>query len=157
MKVKIRRGFFETNSSSSHNVCIALTRDLKIPPTVYFCFDDYGYMFGPYNDMMTKASYLYTGLYHYNYKLFFEKIIPMLEKNKIRVLYEKEEDISFDPHFAAAWFGEFFDVISEKELLLKQFLFSPRSFITGGLYGSDYKYYKNLNYEHYIYSPAGVG
>ena len=157
MKVKIRRGFFETNSSSSHNVCIALTQDLRVPPTVYFCFNSFDYMFGPYNDMMMKASYLYTGLYFYNYKLFFKKIIPMLEKNNIRVLYEKEEDISFDLYYSACWFDDFFNIISEKELLLKHFLFSPRSFITGGWHNSDSKYYKNLDYEHYEFSPAGVG
>lgn len=157
MKVKIRHGLFETNSSSSHNVCVALTRDLEIPPTVYFCFDSFGYMFGPFNDLMTKASYLYTGLYYYNYKLFFTKIIPMLEKNDIRVLYEKEEDINFDLHFDVSWFGEFFNVMAEKELLLKHFLFSPRSFITGGWHGSDCEFYKNLDYEYYKYSAAGEG
>jgi hypothetical protein len=81
----------------------------------------------------------------------------MLEKNKIRVLYEREEDIRFYPFFEAYWFGKFFDVIAEKELLLKQFLFSPRSFITGGLNSSDFKFYKNIDYEHYKYSAAGVG
>lgn len=157
MKVKIRRGFFETNSSSSHGICVDLISDFQVPSAIYFRFNSFGTFFGPYNDLMMNPSYLYTGFYHYNYYWFFTRIIPMLEKNNIQVFYEDVEDISFDHYFDAVWFGSFFDLISKDELLLKQFLFSSRSFLTGGEYGSDDKFYKNLDYERYVYSAAGIG
>lgn len=62
MKVKIRRGFFEINSSSSHNVCIALTpKYIEIPPTVHF--NNFGSSFEPFNDTLEKSNYLYNRLF----------------------------------------------------------------------------------------------
>lgn len=157
MKTKIRRGFFETNSSSSHNICIALTLDLKIPPTLFFHFSDFPMFYGPINDMMEKASFLYTGLYLYNYDLFFQKVIPALKKLKIRVLYERYEQLTEYPDISMTSYGKFFDVVTNDEFLLRHFLFSELSFITGGYDGSDCKYYKNLKYEFNEYYAGGIG
>ena len=157
MKTKIRRGFFETNSSSSHNICIALTKDIKIPTTVFFHFGSFGIFYDPINDMMEKASFLYTGLYFYNYELFFQKVIPALKKLKIRVLYEKEERLTEFPDMSMTHYGDFFDAVTNDEFLLRHFLFSELSFITGDYGGYDDKYYKNLNYEFNKYRAGGIG
>lgn len=157
MKTKIRRGFFETNSSSSHNVCIALTLDIIVPPTVFFHFDDFPMFMGPLNELNDKASYLYTGLYYYNYQLFFDRVIPALEKLDIRVLYEKEHELTKAPEMAMTSYGKFFEEVTNNEFLLRHFLFSPLSFVTGGYESSDRKYYENLNYEFNEYYVGGIG
>ena len=48
MKRQIRRGCFETNSSSTHAICIATEDVLNIPKNIHFGFDDFGWEFGYY-------------------------------------------------------------------------------------------------------------
>lgn len=43
MKKQIRRGCFETNSSSTHAICIATDDVLNIPKDIHFGFDDFGW------------------------------------------------------------------------------------------------------------------
>lgn len=57
---QIRKGVFETNSSSTHSICISRA-EAKIPTgqTVRFCWGEYGWE----NDTVyDTASYLYTGI-----------------------------------------------------------------------------------------------
>lgn len=63
MKTKIRRGVFETNSSSVHSICIASDPKNQIfPREVNFSFGTYGWEFRTYRNLQDKANYLYTGM-----------------------------------------------------------------------------------------------
>ena len=56
--IQVRRGVFETNSSSTHSICIS-KGGYKIPDKVYFHLDDWGWETGIEED---TASYLYTAI-----------------------------------------------------------------------------------------------
>jgi hypothetical protein len=60
--LKIRQGVFETNSSSTHSICIAKKAELNIPKHVYFDFGEFGWECDTLRSLSKKASYLYTGL-----------------------------------------------------------------------------------------------
>lgn len=65
MKVQIRKNVFESNSSSTHSICISwknIDRS-KLPDHVEFTHDEFGWTFGVLKDMYSKASYLYEALY----------------------------------------------------------------------------------------------
>lgn len=63
---KIRKGIFETNSSSVHTLCISKRNDLKIPNS--FKFErggEFGWSYDTYDDSMSKGDYLYQLLEDY--------------------------------------------------------------------------------------------
>ena len=65
-----RNGVFETNSSSVHTIVICKNDNIdskKLPDTVYFTFGEFGWDFEEYNDILSKASYLYTALWYIYY------------------------------------------------------------------------------------------
>lgn len=64
MKVQVRQGLFETNSSSTHAICIAkkeLNDNYKLPKSIEFDLGSFGWEIDEYHDIFSKASYLYTG------------------------------------------------------------------------------------------------
>ena len=64
MKVQVRQGLFETNSSSTHAICIAkkeLNDNYKLPKSIEFNLDGFGWEIEEYRDIYSKANYLYTG------------------------------------------------------------------------------------------------
>lgn len=64
MKVQVRQGLFETNSSSTHAICIAkkeLNDNYKLPKSIEFNLDGFGWEIEEYRDIYAKANYLYTG------------------------------------------------------------------------------------------------
>lgn len=62
MKRQIRRSCFETNSSSTHAICI--TKDgYEKTNYVEFAFGDFGWEFEIYSNVRSKASYLITAIF----------------------------------------------------------------------------------------------
>ena len=64
MKRQIRYGVYETNSSSTHAICISKGLPPKhlIPKTVPFTHGEFGWEFAVYSDIWSKASYLYEAI-----------------------------------------------------------------------------------------------
>ena len=64
MKRQIRRNCFETNSSSTHAICITKRKVDKdsLPGGVNFKHDEFGWEFEIYEDILAKASYLYQAI-----------------------------------------------------------------------------------------------
>lgn len=61
--INIRKGLFETNSSSTHAICIGKdNNNLVIPSELTFEVDEFGWENEVYDDVTTLASYLYTAL-----------------------------------------------------------------------------------------------
>lgn len=63
MKRQIRRSCFETNSSSTHAICIT-KNDYKKRDYIEFAFGDFGWEFDIYSDMHSRASYLITAIFN---------------------------------------------------------------------------------------------
>ena len=63
MKIQIRRGVFETNSSSVHTLTITKnTNNLKFPKKLIFDSGDYGWEHACLTTPEKKASYLWEGI-----------------------------------------------------------------------------------------------
>jgi hypothetical protein len=62
MKRQIRQSCFETNSSSTHAICIATEDMLDIPKDIHFGFNDFGWERDTHSSLRAKANYLYTCL-----------------------------------------------------------------------------------------------
>jgi hypothetical protein len=62
MKRQIRRGCFETNSSSTHAICIAKEGYTK-RDFIEFEFDDFGWEVDTHTSVHSKASYLITAIF----------------------------------------------------------------------------------------------
>ena len=83
MKIQIRRGVFETNSSSVHTITITKNpNNLKFPKKLIFDSGDYGWEHACLNTPEEKASYLWETI----------KCILPDEENKNLVEYNKALD-----------------------------------------------------------------
>ena len=66
MKRIVRRNTFETNSSSTHAICIATESKLYFPDSLHFKLGEFGWEFSVLDDPESKASYLFTAIVHLN-------------------------------------------------------------------------------------------
>ena len=62
MKRQIRKNVFETNSSSTHAICISKNNDYKKRDYINFEIGEFGWEFDVYGDVYSKASYLITAI-----------------------------------------------------------------------------------------------
>lgn len=156
MKTQIRRSVFETNSSSTHSIAIKKDFDINSIPEnkrkVQFNVGQFGWEFDTYDDIYSKASYLYTAIFcggSKNPEEDWNKIVKILDDNRVvhveepyTVEHEKYEGVDYDVYkFPSNEFpyidhaGETFDLIqaltSSSELLLS-FLFDDSSVIATG-------------------------
>ena len=75
MKTQIRRGVFETNSSSVHSISI-IKDDFKGSLPVKFTIDcngEFGWEVKTYDDAQSKAAYMYQAILYYPYSLICDK------------------------------------------------------------------------------------
>lgn len=155
---KIRKGVFETNSSSTHSICVAKDMELIIPEKLHFGFGEFGWEEDRLSSIGEKASYLYTGLFSNQRNDDIEKIISILKSKGIDITVE--EPIYTDGSKWASNEGyvdhaneltEFLDAICTSEEKLMSFLFSPFSFILTGNDNEDSDIEINVDYDHYEY------
>lgn len=160
MTRQIRQGVFETNSSSTHSICIAKNAELTIPKSLHFEFGEYGWECDTLQSLGEKASYLYTGLIANNRKLDAEKVFDILKSKGIEVTFE--EPIYEESKYTAGYFyadnagyidhsdelGTFLDDICESEDKLLQYLFSDLSFIITGNDNDEQDVDINVDYAH---------
>lgn len=76
MKRQIRKGVYETNSSSTHAICITKknVENNVIPNHIDFCIGEYGWEFEEYKDIYNKASYLITAILSFEKEYADEKL-----------------------------------------------------------------------------------
>lgn len=147
---QIRKGVFETNSSSTHSICIAKDAELTIPKSLHFDFGEFGWECDTLQSLDKKARYLYTGLVVNNRERDAEKIFDLLRSKGIKVTAEEpifetksyinSENIlikytSFDNTGYIDHPDElenFLNTICEDENKLMNYLFSDLSFIITG-------------------------
>ena len=167
MKRQIRQGVFETNSSSTHSICIATETQYNIPTSIEFGFGEFGWEVDKLTSRREKANYLYTCI---AYIESFEKIkecinfiFKTLRKHDVKDIYFE----SFEYHIGV-WNGElysdfaprdgyvdhgdeareFVEKVCSDEKLLLDYLFSDDSFILTGNDNDDIDVDINVDYPH---------
>ncbi len=154
MNKKIRQGVFETNSSSTHSICIATEPTLEIPKELHFEFGEFGWRKSTLDSISDKASYLYTGLMITYRTEDFENIAELLSNKGIRVsAQEAKSENMYDNGYIdhSNELGDFLDAVCSDEQQLMNFLFSPLSFILTGNDNDDHDVDINVNYPHTSY------
>ena len=140
----IRRSIFETNSSSTHSICVSKENvDVKsLPKVVNFRLDNFGWETTEVN----RADYLWTvlvmGQVYYGDRCGYDlnERRQQIETTLLNVGIESIfEDPKFDSHGCIEWggidhwegFKEFFDLIFEDDQALFRYLFGDSHVYTG--------------------------
>ena len=149
MKRQIRRSCFETNSSSTHAICI--TKDgYKKADYIEFHIGEFGWEFDTYSDVYSRASYLITAIFNSDKDYADEKLQQLkdiLDSNNIK--YDIPE-----PKVDSWEYGAYYDidgyidhveetrefveaVLSDSDRLMR-YLFGDSMIITGNDNDHDY-------------------
>lgn len=159
---KIRFGVFETNSSSTHSICIAKNAELLIPKSIHFSFGEFGWEQDTLDSMHEKASYLYTGLFANDRELDFDEIKEYLEKKGVEVSAEVPiwKEYTYEGNNGGKYVDnggyvdhsgdmtEFLNAVCEDKERLMRYLFSGLSFIRTGNDNEDSDISINVKYEY---------
>lgn len=162
MKKQIRQGVFETNSSSTHSICIAKNTELNIPKSLHFQFGEFGWECDILHSVGEKASYLYTGLIANNRKGDFDRIIQFLKDKGIEVTAEEPiyKKFTYEGNDGGEYaenggyvdhsdeMAEFLDAVCQDEGQLMRYLFSNLSFIITGNDNDDEDVSIDVSYEY---------
>lgn len=93
--IKIRNGVFETNSSSVHAICISSKPIDAYGLSVTLQIGEFGWEHAWYQDIDSRASYIYTAACYIYNKDFYKKFKELLEPYGIEVKYEDNKRASF--------------------------------------------------------------
>lgn len=149
--INIRKGTFETNSSSTHSICVTHTNNLcPIPEKIEIDLDNYGFgwEYEKYNTTEEKLAYLLIGAMS-GYKNDFvstakrlDKIVSTIKKWVKVVNIKGIEVVSYGDNMYFEPIEGYVDhrdeldelvgAMLENEELLKRYLFSDESFILTG-------------------------
>ena len=168
MKRQIRHGVFETNSSSTHAICIStVDEELSIPETIEFGFGDYGWEEDTLSSRRDRANYLYTCLAYSSWdkvKEYIEFIKTTLREAGVNNIYFDDLKIGISTwgddkveywvkpgngyvdHGEQAF--EFVEAVCSNKKLLLDYLFSDKSYILTGNDNNPTDISINENYFH---------
>ena len=157
MKRQIRKSVFETNSSSTHAICITKKKDnYKLPDHIDFEFGEFGWECKEYEDTYNKASYLITAIFSFSKSEADKKIAQLknvldsynitysIPEPKIKsYTWNKTEHLYYDLDYSyidhAGETKKFVDaVLSDSEKLFR-YLFGDSFIITGNDNDDDYR------------------
>lgn len=159
---QIRKGVFETNSSSTHSICIAKEVEISIPETIHFEFGEFGWECDTLKSIHEKASYLYTGLAANDRMSDFENIVEVLSRKGIEVtsdepIYQEYTDGDNNTRRYVDNGGyvdhsneltDFLDAVCRSDDKLLSYLFSHLSFIITGNDNNENDVDINVSYPH---------
>ena len=167
MKRQIRQSCFETNSSSTHAICIATNSEYVFPDSVDFKFGEFGWEVDKLSSRSERADYLYTCLAYVGdlekIKEYLSFISKTLHKHDIDVYFEdfrieisdydgeihtwiSPKEYCYVDHGSEAL--DFVNAVCTDEWLLLDYLFSNDSFILTGNDNSDIDTVINVDYPH---------
>lgn len=159
VKVQIRRSVFETNSSSTHAICISGKNEIKFPKEIIFSLKgEFGWEWECYNNINAKASYLYLAIMscHYSSTIgecinnvldIMKKISNWLKKDNIKFKFDPIEVqfSSYGPYFSGSGYidhgselNEFVNWAIESKENLYSYLFNSESCIYTGNDNEDF-------------------
>lgn len=132
MKKLIRKGVFETNSSSSHSIALATEDKEFVLDTIYpnqdgiitINGDEYGWDWFKHNDSITKASYAAQQFMNNDYMLDVLKEVIMEQTGATDVVFEGL-DSGYVDH-------DSYGIVSENKDELRNFIFNKNSWLFGG-------------------------
>lgn len=132
MKKLIRKGVFETNSSSSHSIAIASEDKEFVLDTIYpdqngtiiIRGDEFGWEWFKHNDAQTKATYAAQQFCNNEYALETLEYVIKEQTGAERVIFEGLNDGYID-HDSVG-------IVSSKADDLKNFIFNRNSWLFGG-------------------------
>ena len=169
MKRQIRQSCFETNSSSTHAICIATDGIRKqIPETINFYFGDYGWEWRTLTTISDRASYLYTCLMYMNLDEI-EKcttfILETLKKYGVKEINFENFEVNVSNFSGHIWLTtkndnyidhgsdtiDFAKAVCSDEQLLLDYLFGEHSFIQTGNDNDDGDVDIKVDYPHIEY------
>lgn len=152
---QIRRGVFETNSSSTHSICITKDTVLdKILDHVEFELGEFGWEYSILRSTYQKASYLYTAAVNfdqYNKTNYVEKIKQLLDKNDIScIFFKRDKSCTFENGYVdhSQDLDIFLEDVCNDAGKLLRYLFSSESFIITGNDNNDHDVDINVSYDH---------
>lgn len=163
MKVQIRKGVFETNSSSVHAICIATEDEYKVSNELFFNWGEFGWERETYDSTYERASYLWTAINNFYWR---EGQVEEIEtaKNRITEILAKHGcEAEFAEPDTSKWnktgcidhsgeLGKFLEYALKDEERLLSYLFSDLSFIeTGNDNGRDTYPHISIDYPHEEY------
>lgn len=157
MKRQIRQNVFETNSSSTHSICITKSNLKKkdIGTYVHFSIGEFGWEYDTLYDTSSKASYLYTAILINKKQDLIKDIKKILDDNNIEYEFEEPKysgnylDNGYIDHGGEIP-SEFFNICKDKDRLFK-YLFSSESYIVTGNDNSDNDRSITARYDHEEY------
>jgi hypothetical protein len=142
MSTVIRRGVFETNSSSTHSICISKDGDYSLPSSIEFVTGEFGWEISELRSIEEKASYLYTGLLTRQRFEQLDRLKTALANASVAATFQEHEIDEYGllgegyvDHECEL--TDFLDAVTGKDELFR-YLFSDWSFIlTGNDNGGD--------------------
>ena len=148
MKRIVRQCVFESNSSSTHAICICTDKwylDYEIPETLYFGIGEHGWEFKTLSTPEEKANYLYTGILYKYGKIegqkYIDKIFKMLGDKGCEAEFEEPEWRDWGNGEFHLYNGyvdhvgeleEFINALFKRSHMLLDYLFSDKSFVIKG-------------------------
>ena len=169
MKRQVRHGVFETNSSSTHSICIPTEHEeLSIPDRVEFEFGEFGWEVDKLTSRSEKIKYLYTCLSYVEidklkeYLQFIANTLKAHGVNEIyfdsfeyRIYYYHDIELYLNAKDGYVDHGnearEFVDAVCTDEQRLLNYLFSDKTFILTGNDNDDIDVDINVDYPHEEY------
>lgn len=163
MKIQIRKGVFETNSSSTHAICITKNGIDKnqLPDHISFKYGEFGWEFAVYDDTSTKASYLYQAV--------LDCFSGDKREEKLNIIKTLLADYDISCNFEIKkseydWQNGYIDhgydtidfvnaVLSDGEKLIK-YLFGDSFVVTGNDNGDEFSDYMYGETDGYLYSTS---
>ena len=144
--IQIRRSVFETNSSSTHSICITSNRkyaELNIPASLYFRCENFGWEYRKLLSAEDKAAYLYASILSLydkeNAEIAKNTIWEMLGEEKIEATFEPPDWSSYGycmnasvDHCGQDDHAKFVECILRNKGRLLRYLFSEQSFVITG-------------------------
>lgn len=146
MKKQIRNGCFETNSSSTHAICIA-KGDYSLQNHIDFKFGEFGWEVKEHHSLRNKASYLITAIFSSMKKETdknLEKLKTILDKHNISYSIPEAEIKTYDYNDETFTYysmdgyidhsedvGDFIDAVLSDEDKLLRYLFGESMVVTG--------------------------
>lgn len=150
IKRTVRSGTWETNSSSTHALCIRKSLPEKLPSEVFFGLGEFGWEQETWNDYSTKATYLHTAIYDLCYEdrtlynTYKQEISEILNGYGIKAEWKEVTSMS-DYDYNIDHSGELEEFVAEllknPELLI-EWLFNPESLLVTDNDNSDMELYK---------------
>lgn len=176
MKLTIRKSVFETNSSSTHAICIAKKNIENYPESLTFKIGHFGWEKAYYCFPEEKASYLYSALAEYylyddgagkkNFVNKIEEINKILNKKGIDCTFEHLDDLYKDG-YEALWrfdggidhvyeLADFIEDVTNTESKLLRYLFSYDSIVITGNDNGENTYVDEHTVNSYVNNPVEV-